>query len=63
MVILLGYSSVHLVLLFELRLNVFEAFSELVPNLFLRGLLKIDLVEKISMLITDEVKDFALGER
>lgn len=31
-------------------------------NLFLWGLLKIDLVEKVSMLVSDEVKDFALGE-
>lgn len=62
MVILLRDPSIHLVLLLELRLNVFEALSELVPNLLLRGLFEIDLVEKVSMLVTDEVEDFALGK-
>ena len=30
--------------------------------LLLRGLLEIDLVEKVSMLVPDEVEDFALSE-
>ena len=44
-------------------MHVFKALLDLLPDLLLRGLFQDQLVEEVTMLIPNEVEDFALRKR
>ena len=51
-----------LILLLELLLDVLEALLNLAADLLARRVLHVDPVEECTVLVADEVEDFALGE-
>ena len=63
MVLLRIDAPIHLVLVLELLLHVLEALLQHLSYFLLGSLFKIHLVEKVPVLVSDEVKHFTLRER
>ena len=61
-VLFLGRMAVHLVLLLQLLLHVFEALLDFPFDLALGRIFQVQLVEECSMFIANEVQHFTLGK-